>query len=49
MELLRTDPQVKIYEVAEAVGYDSVSHFSRIFKRETGMSPKDYQQQRHGI
>ncbi len=49
MELLRTDPQVKIYEVAEAVGYDSVSHFSRIFKRKTGMSPKDYQQQRHGI
>jgi two-component system response regulator YesN len=36
-------PGVKIFEVAELVGYESVSHFNRIFKRETGMSPKEYQ------
>lgn len=41
---LLTDQDIRIYEVAASVGYDSVSHFSRIFKRETGMSPKDYQQ-----
>lgn len=41
--LLRT-PGSKVYEIAALVGYDSVPHFSRIFKRETGMSPKEYQQ-----
>ena len=41
---LLKDPNRKIYEVAESVGYDSVAHFSRIFKRETGLSPKEYQQ-----
>lgn len=33
----------KVYEVAEHVGYESIAHFNRIFKRETGMSPKEYQ------
>jgi two-component system response regulator YesN len=34
---------VRMYEVAEAVGYDSIAHFSRIFKRNVGMNPKEYQ------
>ena len=45
--MLLSDKNAKIYEVAENVGYESVSHFSRIFKRETGMSPKEYQQSLH--
>ncbi len=35
----------KVYEVAERVGYSSVAHFTRTFKRVTGVSPKEYQTQ----
>ena len=31
-----------IVQVAEAVGYDNPLYFSRIFKKNTGMSPSDY-------
>lgn len=34
---------VKVTNVSEAVGYDSVAHFSRIFKKVVGYSPKQYQ------
>lgn len=40
--LLRS-PGIKVYEVAEKVGYQSVAHFNRIFKNRVGMSPKKYQ------
>lgn len=36
-------PGMKVYEASERVGYESVAFFNRIFKRETGMSPKEYQ------
>ncbi len=36
-------PGVKVYEVAERVGYQSVAHFNRTFKRRVGVSPKRYQ------
>lgn len=42
MELLR-DCRVKIYEVAERVGYRDITHFSATFKKVTGMSPSEYQ------
>ena len=32
----------KIYAVAVAVGYEDAFYFSRIFKRETGMTPGDW-------
>lgn len=32
----------KVYEVAEAVGYEDAFYFSRIFKRLTGVSPVDW-------
>lgn len=35
----------KVYEVAERVGYSSVAHFTRTFKKVTGISPKEYQTQ----
>ncbi len=41
-ELLK-QPGIKLYEVAQILGYESVAHFNRIFLREVGMSAKDYQ------
>lgn len=38
--LRRTDR--KVYEIAEMVGFGSVEHFSRTYKRIVGVSPRDY-------
>ncbi|MGN0335193.1 MAG: helix-turn-helix domain-containing protein [Lachnospiraceae bacterium] len=40
-ELLRTTG-FKVYEVAEMSGYKNVSHFNRMFKKVTGISPVQY-------
>lgn len=37
--------QYKIYEVSDQVGYKTSQYFSQVFKKTTGMHPKDYQQQ----
>ena len=42
MELLR-DCRVKVYEVAERVGYRDITHFSATFKKLAGMTPSEYQ------
>lgn len=42
MQLLR-DVRVKVYEVAEQVGYRDITHFSATFKRVVGVSPSEYQ------
>lgn len=42
MELLK-DCRVKIYEVAEQVGYRDIAYFSATFKKFTGVSPSEYQ------
>ncbi len=39
---IMNDPAVKVYEVAEAVGYQSQHYFSRAFKRVFGRSPVEY-------
>ncbi|RJX37549.1 helix-turn-helix domain-containing protein [Paenibacillus pinisoli] len=39
---LLLSPGLKIYEVAERVGYNSLTYFSRAFKTYAGMSPGDY-------
>lgn len=36
------NPAMKVYTVAEMVGYENPRYFSRIFKDATGMSPQDY-------
>lgn len=46
MDYLMNTP-MKINQIAEAVGYDSVDHFSRIFRRVYGMSPQQYRL--HGL
>ena len=35
--------QVKVYEVAEKVGYQDIAYFSNTFKKLVGKSPSDYQ------
>lgn len=38
------DGSLKIYEIAERLGYESAFYFSKVFKKETGQSPRDYMQ-----
>ena len=42
MELLK-DCRVKVYEVAEQVGYRDIAYFSATFKKYAGISPSEYQ------
>ena len=42
MELLK-DCRLKVYEVAEQVGYRDIAYFSAIFKKMVGISPSEYQ------
>jgi len=35
---------MKISEISDAVGYDSVDHFSRTFRRVYGEPPQQYKQ-----
>ena len=37
------DINVKVYEVAEKVGYQDIAYFSNTFKKLVGKSPSDYQ------
>ena len=39
---LLTNPEYKIYEIATEVGYDDSKHFSKIFKKITGVTPNEY-------
>ncbi len=39
---LLLDPQYKIYNVAQMVGYSDVTHFSKAFKQTEGITPKKY-------
>lgn len=42
MQMLE-DCRIRVYEVAEKVGYQDIAYFSSTFKKITGMSPSDYQ------
>ena len=33
----------RIYEIAQMVGFDDVSYFSRVFKKHEGCSPREYE------
>lgn len=46
-KLLRTNQNIKIYDVSEKVGYVSVKHFSYIFKNHFNITPSDYQEKFH--
>ena len=36
----------KVYEVADILGFENVTYFSRFFKKHTGISPKEYKEQK---
>ena len=40
---LLLENRYKLYEIANLVGYNSGAYFSTVFKKNTGMSPQDYQ------
>ena len=44
--LLLASPDLSITEIANSVGYNDSSYFSRVFKQETGETPKVYRSQR---
>ena len=46
MELLR-DCRLKVYEIAEQVGYRDITYFSATFKKVVGMSPSEFQDTCH--
>ena len=44
--LIRSDPSLHSYEIAEKVGLgDNPHYFSQLFRKYTGMTPKDYRKQ----
>jgi len=43
-EELLQNPFLKLYQVAEMVGYQDANYFSKIFKKRTGMLPSEYRE-----
>ncbi|MGN7383614.1 sigma-54 dependent response regulator [Chlamydia abortus] len=41
-KMLLLDHNVKVYEVANKVGYENSEHFSKLFKEYYGITPKEY-------
>lgn len=39
--------EIRVGEVCSAVGFDSISSFTTLFKRQTGMTPSVFQLQQH--
>ncbi len=42
------DPALRISDIAEAVGFQDIAHFSRVFKKQTGMSANEYRNHMKG-
>ena len=45
--MLHTD--MKTYEISEAVGFEDAGYFSRVFKRQVGISPKEYRKKEGNV
>ena len=41
---LLKDPAIKIYEVANRVGYQDTNYFTKVFKKYVGINPLDYRE-----
>ncbi|MWC30819.1 helix-turn-helix transcriptional regulator [Paenibacillus sp. MMS18-CY102] len=46
--LMVNEPAKKMYEIARMVGFDNVSYFCAVFRRQTGMSPDAFKKM-HGL
>lgn len=46
--LLLRDETFPVAEIAETLGFESVSYFSRFFKKHKGISPSEYRKQKSG-
>lgn len=46
--LLLRDETFPVAEIAETLGFESVSYFSRFFKKHRGISPSEYRKQKNG-
>lgn len=44
-KLLMQNPNLKLVQIADMVGFHDVKYFSKVFKKLTGRSPKDYRDQ----
>ena len=40
-----SESDLKIYEVSDILGFESAFYFSRVFKKITGLAPRDYMNQ----
>ncbi|MDJ0541965.1 MAG: helix-turn-helix transcriptional regulator, partial [Microcystis sp. M53603_WE2] len=40
------EPQIKLIDIAMELGYSDTAHFTRAFKRWTGLSPRDFRRQK---
>ncbi len=40
--LLKDQPNIKVEEIAEQVGYNSKSSFNTVFKKNTGLTPSEF-------
>jgi two-component system response regulator YesN len=38
------DTSLRIYEISDKIGYSSPEYFCRVFKKITGMSPRQYRE-----
>lgn len=41
-KMLSSDENMKVYEVADALGFDNAFYFSKVFKKVEGIAPTDY-------
>ncbi len=47
-QLLLLDTQLTVNDVAQELGFSYANHFTRMFKRRTGVSPQEWRRQKHG-
>lgn len=43
---LLLNPMYKVYEIASLVGYTDANYFAKVFKKSTGLSPKEFKERR---
>ena len=46
---LLDNPNLKVYEVCQIVGYYSPKHFSKVFKKHTDMTPNEYRDRKKHV